>query len=144
MPENTHINSKEFHAVFMLSKMKSFSVDYYTCGSNKNPHFATTAEEFNRPKTDYKQCGQAQNEILKGYSTAMNFFKKWDVKHLAILTDDEYQELITDMEKLFAKYPFLLKQASEDNFRDFGFCEIKDFSMTVYRPKKKEVEGVRV
>ncbi len=128
------ITSNEFHAVFALSKTKMFDVDYYTLGSNKEPYFTTSADEFNRPKTDWRQCGQAQHYLCKGFPTAMRFFKKWDSEHLHKLTSEKYLEMTADLELLFGKYPYLLEQ-KEDKYElyDFSFNDIKDFSMTVYR-----------
>ena len=127
------IKSNEFHATFMLSKTKVFSVNYYTLGNNKEPYFTTSATVFNRPKTDYNRCGQCQNDVLIGYSEAMKFYKKWDVNHLKKLSDTEYLEMISDLEILFKKYPYLLNQKEDDNLRDISFRKLKDFSMSVYR-----------
>ena len=127
------ITSKEFHATFALSKMKMFNVSYYTLGSNPHPDFTTSADVFNRPKSDYSECGQCQPRVLKGFKTAMEFYNKWDIKHLYQLTDSEYQEMTTDLETLFSKYPYLLNQQENGTLRDISFNTVKDFSMTVYR-----------
>lgn len=129
----TTINSKEFHATFALSKMKMFNVSYYTLGSNNSPYFSTSAEVFNRPKSDYSQCGQCQEEVLKGYKTALNFYRKWDVKHLQELSEEEYQELLEDLEELFAKYPNISEEQEEGYLRNISFGRIKNLSMKVYR-----------
>jgi len=129
----TTINSNEFHVAFALSKTKVFNVNYYTLGSNKSPYFSTSAEVFNRPKTDFSQCGQCQEEVLKGYRLAMNFYKKWDEMHLKELSEDQYQELIEDLKELFLKYPYLLEEKEGERLRDISFGRVKDFSMTVYR-----------
>ena len=128
------ITSNEFHAVFALSKTKMFDVDYYTLGSNKEPYFATSADEFNQPKTDWRQCGQAQHDICKGFPTAMTFFKKWDVEHLHKLSYEKYHEMIADLETLFGKYPHIVEQKEGNHpLYDFSFSDVKDFSMAVYR-----------
>ncbi len=128
------ITSNEFHAVFALSKTKMFEVSYYTLGNNAEPYFTTSANEFNRSKSDYNRCGQAQNDICKGYTAAMNFYKKWDAEHLHKLSNEQYQEMIADMESLFSKYPYILKQKEDDKpLYDFNFSTVKDFSMTVHR-----------
>lgn len=128
------ITSNEFHAVFALSKTKMFNVDYYTLGGNDAPYFATSADEFTRSKLDYSRCGQAQHSICKGYPEAMRFFKKWDFEHLHKLTDEKYHEMVADLETLFSKYPYLLKQKeSPSELYSFSFGVVKDFSMTVYR-----------
>lgn len=133
------ITSKEFHATFALSKTKMFNVSYYTLGSNKSPDFSTSADVFNRPKTDWSECGQCQDRVLKGYTKAMDFYKKWDEKHLNKLTNEEYQDLLNDLEILFNKYPYLLEQQNDDKLTDIRFNKVKDFSMTVYRSKAGEI-----
>jgi len=127
------INSNEFHVVFALSKTKVFNVSYYTLGSNKSPYFSTSANRFNQPKTDWSEGGQAQERILKGHRIAMNFYKKWDTEHLKELSNDQYHELIEDLEELFSKYPYLLEEKEGERLRDISFGRLKDFSMTVYR-----------
>ena len=99
----TQITSSEFHVIFAMSKTIMFDVDYYTLGSNNKPYYSTAAEEFNKPKTGYNRCGQAQESLLKKYPAAYNFYKKWDSEHTKELTDEKYNELIQDLEKLFLK-----------------------------------------
>lgn len=128
------ITSNEFHAVFALSKTKMFSVDYYTLGGNDTPYFATSANEFTRSKLDWSRCGQAQHDICKEFPTAMRFFKKWDAEHLRKLSGKKYHEMAADLESLFGKYPYILKQKeSASELYSFPFWAVKDFSMTVYR-----------
>ena len=120
--------NKEFHAVFQLSRKIIFEVKYYTLGNNKNPHFSTSAAEFNQPKTDYRQCGQAQEELTKNFKTARTFYRKWDVKHLHDLTEEEYKEMREDMRKLEAEYNCMLIEGEGQLKNDFHFYEIKEFS----------------
>jgi hypothetical protein len=127
------IVSNEFHVTFALSKTKMFSVSYYTLGDNQSPYFSTTAEVFNRPKTDYNQCGQCQETVLKGYKVAMDFYKKWDNEHLKQLDTDKYAELLNDLDVLFNKYPYILHEKDNNRLKDIRFSEVKDFSMSVYR-----------
>ena len=134
----TKITGSEFHVKFAMSKTIVFNVDYYTLGGNKNPYFATSADQFNRPKTDWNICGQAQNELLKGHMMAQRFFKKWNVMHLKKMNDVQYNELLSDLDKLFEYYPYILSQNNEPSFRDFGFHTVQSFSMKVYRNKKTE------
>lgn len=129
----TTINSNEFHVTFALSKTKMFSVSYYTLGSNSHPYFTTSAEVFNRPKSDYNRCGQCQEDVLKDYRTALNFYRKWDEMHLKELSEEEYTELLEDLEKLFTKYPYELEEKEGDRLRNISFNRVKDFSMHVYR-----------
>ncbi|MBK5239780.1 hypothetical protein [Clostridium sp.] len=128
----TRIINKEFHTTFMLSKTKVFNISYYTLGGNKNANFTTSCDIFNRSKTDYTQCGQCQETVLKGYKEANTFYKKWDINHLKELSREEFQELTIDIEMLFEKYPSILEQAKKVP-REINFNRIKDFSMTIYR-----------
>ena len=78
---------ESFKYVFQLSKKNIFEVEYSRCGNNTNKHFSTSAAQFNQPKSDYNRCGQAQNDLLKGFPLAMNFFKAFDELHLKDLTE---------------------------------------------------------
>ena len=105
--------NKEFLAVFQLSKMIVFEVDYYTLSSNRTPHFSTSAAQFVRNKRDYNQCGQAQNDLLPLGSAARSFYLKWDEKHLQDLTEQEYTEMIQDLETLKEKYNHIFRELDE-------------------------------
>ena len=122
--EGISTDLKSFHIVFQITKKIMFNVDYYRCGGNKNKYFATSCNEFNQPKSDYSRCGQAQKDLLKGFNTAMNFYKKWDLLHLQDLTESQYNELLIDIEKLKDRYNFIENES--DN--SFGFMTVKDFS----------------
>ncbi len=52
-----------FHFIFQISKKIIFEVNYW--GLNETPYFSTQAAEFNQNRSDYVQCGQAQEELLK-------------------------------------------------------------------------------
>jgi hypothetical protein len=133
------INSNEFHVVLALSKTIMFNISYYTLRSNKNPYFSTSADFFNKPKTDFSRCGQCQDDATKAYPKARNFYKKWDNKHLQQLTNEEYQELIKDVEVLMLTYPYVIKQKENNSeLHSFNFYTIKDFSMSVYRNNNKK------
>ena len=113
-----------FHYVFQLSKMVVFEVSYYRLGRNTNKYFTTRAAQFNRPKTDFNHCGQAQKELLNGYPIAYNFFKKWDAFHLLDLTEEQYNELWSDLNRLADKYNSILRL----NDTSFNFSDIKALS----------------
>ena len=85
----------EFLYAFCIDKTTVFEVEYKTLGGNKAPYFSTSAEKFNRPKTDWSMCGQAQERLLPRGSVARRFYDKWDRLHLKDLTDEEYAELIS-------------------------------------------------
>ena len=99
----------EFMYVFQINKMTVFEVNYYTLSSNKSPHFATSAAQFIRSKRDYSTCGQCQKRVLPKNSAAYRFFEKWDNKHLKNLTDDEWKEITSDVEKLKERYNYIEK-----------------------------------
>lgn len=66
---------ESFQYVFQLSKKIVFEVSYYRLGNNTNKDFSTSASEFNQPKSNYNRCGQAQNDLLKDFPLAMDFYK---------------------------------------------------------------------
>lgn len=120
---------REFKYVFQITKMVTFEVEYYTLGSNSSPHFSTSANEFIRSKRDYNRCGQAQNDLLtKG--EARQFFEKWDELHLKDLTENQYNELLDDIEILKDKYNYIEK--NKDTFKgvydNFSFYQIVELS----------------
>lgn len=124
---------KEFLYAFMVSRMIVFEISYYTLSTNKHPHFTTAANEFNRPKTDYNRCGQAQSELLKG--VARKTWLKWDHKHLQELNPEEYTELIQDIEHLKTVYPHYIEMKLDENKKPYSphinFYDIKEISMKV-------------
>ncbi|UOF80578.1 hypothetical protein [Caudoviricetes sp.] len=103
---------KEFQYCFAVDRGIVFEVKYYTLGSNKAPYFSTSAAMFNRPRTDYQQCGQAQNSLLKG--AALRFYRKWDKLHLKDLTNDQYREVIRDIDQLTREYRHYTKTSGEE------------------------------
>lgn len=116
----------EFKYTFVIDRMISFTVAYYTLGSNKHPYFTTQAQKFNRPKSDYSECGQAQDRLLPYHSMARDFWRKWDKKHLMLLTDDELRQVENDVELLKQNYPYV---------EGDSFYKIKELSMTVKRKR---------
>ena len=116
---------QSFHYTFQISKKIIFEVNYYLLGSNKSKYFSTSAAQFNQPKTDYNRCGQAQNELLKGFPLAMNFYKKFDHLHVKDLTTVQYSEIVQELEKLKSAYNFI---HTEDD-RGFSYGSQKDLSM---------------
>lgn len=122
---------KEFIASFQLSKKIIFEVNFYTLGNNSHPYFSTSAYEFNQPKTDYRRGGQAQEDLTKGFYIARRFWRKWDEKHLQDLTEEEYAELITDLEKMKQTYNYLwgeLDEAKKPYNPYFSFERMKELS----------------
>lgn len=122
---------KEFHYGFEITRKIVFEVSYYTLGNNKDPYFTTSASEFNQPKTDYCQAGQAQKALLPLNSVARDFYEKWDKKHLHDLNEDEYVEVCNDIEKLKETYNYIVKE--KDTFAGtnsgLSFYSLKNLSM---------------
>lgn len=119
---------REFMYAFQIDRMTIFEVKYYTCGSNSNPHFVTSAGVFNQPKTDYVCCGQCQDYTL--YGKAKEFYEKWDCHHLKDLTDEEYVQLLNDIEILKENYNYYYKKRDTfaGTYTDFHFHEMVDLS----------------
>ena len=116
---------ESFHYTFQISKKIIFEVNYYLLGSNKSKYFSTSAAEFNQPKTDFYCCGQAQNELLKGFPLAMNFYKKFEQFHCKDLTEEQYKEILFEIEKLKSAYNFI----HTENDRGFSYGSQRELSM---------------
>lgn len=101
--EDTDVKD-EFMYAFLLDRMTVFNVNFYTLGNNKHPYFSTSADRFTRNKNDYAEGGQAQERLL--YGKAKQFYEKWDHLHLSDLTDEEYDEIVSDIEDLKKAYPY--------------------------------------
>lgn len=127
---------KEFHAVFQITKLIMFEVNYYTLGSNRTPYFSTSANKFSKSKFTYTHAGQAQKELLPKGSIAEEFYKKWDPWHLKVLTDEQLEDLFKDLEPLKEKYNFLYKQQDSDgtDFPGYNYYSVRELSM---QPLKK-------
>lgn len=123
-----------FSVVFQITKTIMFEVNYHKVGGNKDPYFATSAMVFNRPKTDYNQCGQCQDKVLPIGSIARAFYKKWDKFHCKDIMDGEtYKELINDLNGLRERYNYV--ERFDD--RDVTFYQCKEVSMQPLKKKKK-------
>lgn len=107
------MNKQEFLYCFQLDKMTVFDIDYYTLSTNKTAHFSTSASHFIKSKRDFDRCGQAQDDLTKKHPTARKFWQKWDNKHLHDLTDNEYIELLQDIEELKNKYNYIYLDLSQ-------------------------------
>lgn len=103
----------EFEYTYQISRKVIFEVRYYTLGSNKHPYFSTSAAQFNQPKTDFNQCGQAQDSLLPRNTAAFKFYSKWDKLHCKDLTDREYTAITADIEVLKAEYNYIEKGGFE-------------------------------
>jgi hypothetical protein len=114
---------KTFHFAFQISRKIIFNVSYYFCGGNTEAYFSTSADQFNGPKTDYNQCGQAQNDLLKGFPAAMAFYKKFDPLHLEDLTADQHADVLAGIEKLKSLYNWI------ESSNDIDFSAARALSM---------------
>lgn len=119
----------EFKYVFQITRKIMFNVEYYTLGGNPTPHFATSADVFNQPKTDYERCGQCQADVLTGL--ALEFYEKWDKCHLHDLKDGEWQEVIEDIEELKNKYNYIekIQPTFAGDYSNISFYAVKELSM---------------
>lgn len=114
---------------FQISKTIIFEVEYTQLRGNKTPDFSTQANRFNRPKTDWERCGQAQEELLPKSSEAYKFWKKWDKKHLQDLTDKEYNDLLKDIDILKGIYNFIEETQDENLNKEFlYFYDLRELS----------------
>ena len=123
------MNYGRFMYAFIISRTRVFKVEYGAIKENKDWYFATSAAKFNRPKTDWKTCGQCQNEVLSGRKTAYDFFKKWDNKHCKPLSKDEYDDLLKDIDELKKTYPLFIYKDKDYQLNHIPFCEEKNLSM---------------
>ena len=115
-----------FSMVFQITKNIMFEVNYYKIGGNTDPYFSTSAMVFNRPKTDYKLCGQCQASVLPIASSARMFYKKWNKYHCNDIMDSEtYKELLSDLDELKEKYNYVERF---DNI-DITFNQCRALSM---------------
>lgn len=123
------MEKKFYFWAFQISKTIIFEVEYYILGNNKTPHFSTSANKFNRPKTDWNEGGQAQNDLLPHGSMARKFWGKWDKKHLQDLTDNEYAELLQDIQALKNTYNYVEGEQGVKYYSHISFWELKKLSM---------------
>lgn len=70
------MTKNEFLYAFQITKSLIFEVHYYTLGDNTYSYFVTEAKLLNYYKTDYSECGQAQDRLLPKNSIVRQFWKK--------------------------------------------------------------------
>lgn len=119
---------KEFQYLFQISKLVIFSVSYYTLGDNGSPYFSTSVSVWCRNKKDISRGGQCQEEVLSEFNgyrrRAYDFYKKWDHLHLHVLKDEEYDEMIKDINKLKEAYNYAYSGPDKNGFvRDISIHE---------------------
>jgi hypothetical protein len=116
------INNQEFFFTLQLSKTIIFNIEYSTLGNNNKPRFVTSADEFNKSKSDYNRCGQCQDYLLPDFKLAFDFYQKWNFKHLDDLNSFEYDKMILDIKLLSEKYNYILES------KDINFFTLQEFS----------------
>jgi hypothetical protein len=125
--ETKTIELQSFHYSFQITRNIVFEVNYYRLGDNQQKHFSTSAACFNRPKTDFDHCGQAQKELLKEGRTAMRFYNAFDKYHLNDLTSEQHAEILKRIEELKAKYNWIKTDhaASFEQLKDLSKIPIR-------------------
>ena len=124
--DDNKVNDYEFHYAFQITKYIIFNVDYYTCGNNDSPYFATSADEFNHPKTDFNRCGQCQSDLCTGL--ALQFFEKWNYLHLHTFHNKaQFMELLEDIEELKSKYNYI-ESIADKNPDTISFSRERELS----------------
>lgn len=73
------------------NKTITFEVCYGDLKAEQCPYFSTTANSRD-------EGGQAQDRLLPEGTVVRAFWEKWDMYHLQMLTTDEYEEMINDLE----------------------------------------------
>ena len=72
-------------------KTITFEVCYGDLKAEQTPYFSTTARSRD-------EGGQAQDRLLPEGTVVRAFWEKWDMYHLQMLTMDEYEEMLSDLE----------------------------------------------
>lgn len=86
--------SKRFKTRFVVpldghqNHSQHFVVEYYRLSNNSTPHFSTTYNGW-----------QNQNDMDHNHP-AYQFYKKWDMFHVSLMTNDEFDEMMNDLEEL--------------------------------------------
>lgn len=73
------------------NKTITFEVCYGDLKAKQTPYFSTTANSRD-------EGGQAQDRLLPEGTVVRAFWEKWDMYHLQMLTMDEYEEMLSDLE----------------------------------------------
>lgn len=105
-----------FVYAFRIRKKVEFTVAFGDVKAyTQQPYFSTSAGQLNHIRTDYNMGGQCQGDLLTANPIAMKFYKKWDVLHTKNLTHEQLKELLSDIEELKNKYPYV----ESGHFSDF-------------------------
>lgn len=135
--KNKRYEKKEFNMQFQLDKTTIFSVDFYTIGNNPAPYFSTSADKLMRNKRDISRGGQCQDDVL--YGEAKEFYKKWDRHHLKNLSEEDYQDLMRDIETLKDRYNYIEKERPiDDRKTDVDINWYEEVELSKLKPKKSK------
>lgn len=118
-----------FLIAICINRMTVFEIEYGAITDNKQPHFSTSASRFVKNKRDWSQCGQCQEEVLRG--KAKQFYFKWKKYHLKQMNINEYNEMFTDLKELLKVYPDYIFKDKNYGCYYISFNEIKNLSMKV-------------
>ena len=119
---------KEFIYLFQIDKRVLFEVQFRTCGSDTHPYFITYAHKFYKNKRGFEATGQCQCDVLEGL--AYNFFKKYCDNHYKNLSEEEYNNIVKDLEELKQTYNYkkMLQDTFKEDYSDFSFEDMKELS----------------
>jgi hypothetical protein len=107
------INKPEFMIAFQLTSHDIFEVSYYTLDRNPHPYFSTMGARFYKNKRGFCEYGQCQETVTKRSETARKFYEKWNEFHCIDLTQEQYNEMVSDLEKLKDKYNYMIQEFKE-------------------------------
>lgn len=150
LEKNINLKDEEkyfFHYVFQINKMVVFKVSYYILSNNSFPYFSTSASEFVKNKRDIDRGGQCQEDVLtikNGGRKAKDFYKKFDQYHLKDLTNEQYAEIIAEIEKLKETYNYLEKTQPftvKKELRGFSFLEEVELSKETPKSSMKKLSS---
>ena len=125
----------EFQAVFQITRLVLFSVNYYTLGENSHPYFATSAQKYIRSKRDISHGGQCQDDVLP-VGKARQFYKKWDRCHLKDLSESEYEEMRADLQVLMDTYNYIIDERETFAHTHYAIGSLREYELSMCPLKK--------
>lgn len=126
-----------FSIAFQLSKTEIYEVaikETHMYNPATKTHYADGVEfshsayMFCRNKKDFTRCGQCQDEFTRNYKVARRFCDKYEPKHLHRITEEEYNEIVSDIGCLKEAYNYV-EVVSEDGWKSPSFLQMKELSM---------------
>ena len=147
-------NRKYFSILFQLDKLRLFEVNYVlkniykgTIGKTSSTFEPTKVVDeltmntstFQKSKRDYQSVGYV-DEVLANYQKARNFYEKWKKEIFHSLTENEYNELLQDIEVLKNTYNYT-EQPIEGPDK-YGFRFSQEVELSKMKPKNKVGEAI--